>query len=64
MVINQTLFINFYPTCLNYKLKEVQFIKFYSSYVNTSSIIPTITYVNSDLDKNKTIKQNINKSEL
>lgn len=64
MVINQTLFINFYPTCLDYKLKGVQFIKFYSSYVNTSSIIPTIIYFNSDLEKDKAIKQNINKSGI
>lgn len=65
MLINQILSINFYPSCLDNKLKQVQFIKFYTSYErNASSIIPTIIYINSDLEKDKAIEQNINKPGL
>ena len=49
---------------LNNKSKKIQ-LKYYSSYVgNSFSIVPVITYPNSDLDKDKAIRQNINKSGI
>jgi hypothetical protein len=57
--------LQFYPFYLYNKLKQIKLTKFYSSYaVNVSSIIPIITYFNSDLEKDKAIKQNINKTNL
>ena len=65
MFINRILFIKFYPFWFNNKLKQVQLIKYYCSYEkNASSIVPTITYLNSDLEKDKAIKQNKNKSGI
>ena len=51
--------LQFYPFYLYNKLKQIQLTKFYA--VNKSSIIPIITYFNSDLEKDKAIKQNKNK---
>jgi len=57
--------LQFYPFYLYNKLKQIQLTKFYSSYaVNESSIIPIITYFNLDLEKDKAIKQNKNKSGI
>ena len=62
-MLNRKFFISFF-FYFNNKLKQVQLIKSYSSYVVNTSSITIITYLNSYLEKDKAIKQNINKSGI
>ena len=65
MLVNRKLYILLYTLYLNNKLNQIRYIKIYFCYIeNAFSIIPTITYLNSDLEKYKAIKQNKNKSVI